>query len=699
MAKLSDIGNVVVHPLEIFNYLMTKTKMTETKALGILANIKAESQFYVDAVEIGDMENKGIGLFQHTFPARKQAFLKAVPDWKTNWKAQIDFALTEAEAQKYLNTTFDSVADSTKAFMLDFEKPADQSEAAIQKRIDGLLNIGELDLPGNMNGEPDFQVKSLEEYENYYGPGTRIININAKDYISVPDGEGGFDQIPIERANLEVNVAAKVEKQEELAKQAKTIVKEEKDARVTKEMLEDAESELEEINEEEPSIDFESGRILTMGNRNYYVFEKDGEFFALPETSYKKEIRKHGGGDVRNHEYIKKLPYNEEKLVELIENGTIIYDENYDVNALPPVQEFDPNKIDLTLKDDGYPDDFDRNKLVDPKPLNLDPEADGNLQNFINEQQNKEGDKDGDGIKDSEDADIAQNTDPNDLDGDGTPNFVDPDYTTPAATDKDPYENVSTTNYMDTLGDLGKVLEQGLGIVEEVRNLVNNKEDLELAALGKRAYMESLKTIKPSKIPELSNMYKEHMNQLGQLSKMGFSVEEAQKARAEIDGAYGKGIENAVRGTAGDRAKFLAMSGVLDSRRQSALLDFAAKDAELNRRNLDSYSKALSFAEEYNLNKSKAERADELKLEISRQQGASNFAQKVFQTLQQKQADAQLNPIIRKYKNMITNNMTNNSIVPLQTPGVFGIQNPNLYNISGTQLYNTNTQNNQYTGS
>ena len=48
---------------------------------------------------------------------------------------------------------------------------------------------------------------------------------------------------------------------------------------------------------------------------------------------------------------------------------------------------------------------------------------------------------------------------------------------------------------------------------------------------------------------------------------------------------------------------------------------------------------------------------------------------------------------------MITNNMTNNSIVPLQTPGVFGIQNPNLYNISGTQLYNTNTQNNQYTGS
>ena len=252
--------------------------------------------------------------------------------------------------------------------------------------------------------------------------------------------------------------------------------------------------------------------------------------------------------------------------------------------------------------------------------------------------------------------------------------------------EKDP--NVKTENYLDGLGNLGTTLERGLGIVEEVKNLIGNNDDLELAALGKRAYMESLKTIKPDDIPPLSNMYKEHLNQLGQLSKMGFSVEEAQKARAEIDGAYGKGIENAVRGTAGDRAKFLAMSGVLDSQRQSALLDFAAKDAELNRRNQDSYTKALSFAEEYNLNKSKAERADDLKLEVSRQQGASNFAAKVFQTLQQKQADAQLNPIIRKYKQMINNNMSTNT--PL-------LQNPFSYFGTSNNIYNQNTQNNQNT--
>tara|TARA_R110002020_G_scaffold147512_1_gene322907 strand:- start:3884 stop:6169 length:2286 start_codon:yes stop_codon:yes gene_type:complete len=252
--------------------------------------------------------------------------------------------------------------------------------------------------------------------------------------------------------------------------------------------------------------------------------------------------------------------------------------------------------------------------------------------------------------------------------------------------EKDP--NVKTENYLDGLGNLGTTLERGLGIVQEIKELIGNNDDLELAALGKRAYMESLKTIKPDDIPPLSNMYKQHLNQLGQLSKMGFSVEEAQKARTEIDGAYGKGIENAVRGTAGDRAKFLAMSGVLDSQRQSALLDFAAKDSELNRRNQDSYTKALSFAEEYNLNKSKAERADDLKLEVSRQQGASNFAAKVFQTLQQKQSDAQLNPIIRKYKQMITNNMSTNT--PL-------LQNPFSYFGKNNDVYNQNTQNNQNT--
>ena len=40
-------------------------------------------------------------------------------------------------------------------------------------------------------------------------------------------------------------------------------------------------------------------------------------------------------------------------------------------------------------------------------------------------------------------------------------------------------------------------------------------------------------------------------------------------------------LEKKIRGTGGDRAKFLAQSGILDAQRSSALLDYAVKDAEL----------------------------------------------------------------------------------------------------------------------
>ena len=75
------------------------------------------------------------------------------------------------------------------------------------------------------------------------------------------------------------------------------------------------------------------------------------------------------------------------------------------------------------------------------------------------------------------------------------------------------------------------------------------------------------------------------MYQSQQLSKMGFTPEEERAVRDDIDMAYRTGIENMVRGTAGDRAKFLAGSGVLDANRSNALLKFAAEDAEVKRQN------------------------------------------------------------------------------------------------------------------
>ena len=65
-----------VSDIEIYNYLTNEKKLDRNKSLGILANIQAESNFKIGAVEEGSAINKGIGLFQFTFPTRKEGLLK-----------------------------------------------------------------------------------------------------------------------------------------------------------------------------------------------------------------------------------------------------------------------------------------------------------------------------------------------------------------------------------------------------------------------------------------------------------------------------------------------------------------------------------------------------------------------------------------------------------------------------------------------
>lgn len=110
---------------EIYNYLLSKKELSKFHAQGMLANIFAESNFDPAADETGDGKN-GIGLFQHTFPARKKALIAAVPDWKTNWKGQIDFALQEQEIKSYLKTKFTDKNKAATFFMNKFEMPLEE---------------------------------------------------------------------------------------------------------------------------------------------------------------------------------------------------------------------------------------------------------------------------------------------------------------------------------------------------------------------------------------------------------------------------------------------------------------------------------------------------------------------------------------------------------------------------------------------
>tara|TARA_R100001126_G_C4735373_1_gene105834 strand:+ start:42 stop:509 length:468 start_codon:yes stop_codon:yes gene_type:complete len=127
MTKLIDpnkkqrITNVT--DVEIYNYLTKEKKLDRNKSLGILANIQAESNFKLDADEAGD-GSKGIGLFQHTFPTRKSGLLKNVPDYKNNWKGQVDYFLSEPEAKGYLKQNFNSGNEAAEYLMNKNLRPA-----------------------------------------------------------------------------------------------------------------------------------------------------------------------------------------------------------------------------------------------------------------------------------------------------------------------------------------------------------------------------------------------------------------------------------------------------------------------------------------------------------------------------------------------------------------------------------------------
>ena len=109
---------------DMYDYLTKEKGLNHEQATGIIANIQGESAYKSDAV--GD-NGDSIGLFQYNKPAgRAGPFEAAVPDWRTNWKGQIDYALTQDPVGKrYASTKFTSSGQASDFWVQKFEIPAD----------------------------------------------------------------------------------------------------------------------------------------------------------------------------------------------------------------------------------------------------------------------------------------------------------------------------------------------------------------------------------------------------------------------------------------------------------------------------------------------------------------------------------------------------------------------------------------------
>jgi hypothetical protein len=115
----------------VFNYLTGDKGLSRNQALGLMANIDRESSFRI-APPGGDGGNSfGMLQWNNTY-GRSDLMKKMVPDYQTNWKGQLDHALSQNQLPEYnkatsdfLNTDFATPQAASDAFMRTWEIPAD----------------------------------------------------------------------------------------------------------------------------------------------------------------------------------------------------------------------------------------------------------------------------------------------------------------------------------------------------------------------------------------------------------------------------------------------------------------------------------------------------------------------------------------------------------------------------------------------
>lgn len=115
---------------EIAEYARSRG-LSENHVRGLLANIQAESSFR-PGIEVNDAGKMAGGLFQHR-AERLEGLKAAVPNWQTNWRGQIDYALSEPEGRKYISQGFASPSDAARWFTINFERPANMEQKAQER--------------------------------------------------------------------------------------------------------------------------------------------------------------------------------------------------------------------------------------------------------------------------------------------------------------------------------------------------------------------------------------------------------------------------------------------------------------------------------------------------------------------------------------------------------------------------------------
>ena len=253
------------------------------------------------------------------------------------------------------------------------------------------------------------------------------------------------------------------------------------------------------------------------------------------------------------------------------------------------------------------------------------------------------------------------------IDVDGNTVYTDDEFLTAPTDTTDPADTevigtndrkpLVTGEDVRTLGDIGQeVLKGTIATARGVLDAFGGPDALVSAVMGKKALGVAMQDLEPQEKAKLSPMFNEQLRQSKELTKRGFHPSQERKIRKDISQAYNQGLDNAVRGTAGDRAKFLATSGILDRNRASALLEFAALDSQQQIANQDRYNQLLQFKETFDAQQKESLRSENLELALANKKAASQFAGIALGDTMSRLSDLADNEINKTLRNKMLNN-------------------------------------------
>tara|TARA_Y100001973_G_scaffold88929_1_gene134706 strand:- start:1526 stop:3160 length:1635 start_codon:yes stop_codon:yes gene_type:complete len=535
---------------EIYSYLIQKG-LTRNHALGILANIKAESNF--NAAAKGDKNVNGefmsFGLFQH-YDTRRDALLEYMKNtfykdknWETNWKAQIDFALQEKAGQDYVKETFDTPQEASKSFTINFEKPG-STKKAHEKAAEERLSYFD-DIPEEEEAAP-------VQYQEVMGPDGQMITIPI-------GGDVTADEIQSAKDTQEAGI---------------------KTYQNWREVYDDE--------------NLQRSKIIKVGPNKYKWQPKEG-------------------ADQNDR----------------MQGNYLMVDDNGDF--IP----FKNNELQLV----------EQNAAIQEKLPVLEKQQETQEQKQILE-----------GDISTEQPTVATEEAVNEVTEEPSENVK----------DQKPEEPVTQ---LQQAKQAGSALLKGAGAVLDA---VGGPMGIISYVMGKRGLKEAMKEIEPKARPELSPMFMEHFRQTKELAKKGFHPSEEMKFRKALDKSYQVGLENAIRGSGGQRARFLAQSGVLDAQRSAALLDYAVKDDELQRKNQDKYEKMMLFKENFDIQRTEMDRLEDMERQQRNKDAASKFTAAAFTNALSGLRGASFSGLVDSFLNPKKNNT-----VQLQKPAIPTITNQN----------------------